>query len=446
MNNTVLYKEENKSNAYWLIVFFIYLSIFINSYVFFKEPFEFYFGYLIYIVLLPAFVFRYGINRNLFFVFLILFLSGSFNILIGNNTVALFFKVFTGLLLAYFFYYYVIVEFEYKLELLFKWYLKGAYIATLLGLFQFVSYQIGFTSGYTFWGIFNKWGLSPGGMFGLRINSVFAEPTYLASTLSAAFFVSVYNLIRKENYGLSKFQSMTIILVYFLSFSGLGQSGIFLTLIFLAINFGFLRYILLIIPAAILLFNTLYKNIDDFRERYDGIVGLFSGREQFKLGKTHGSSFILYNNYRVATKNFQTNFLFGTGLGSHPVAFEKYSIAKKIKVYGFSSNSADANSMLLRLISETGLFGVCIFLFIIIKCYVSRDALNDDHHWLISNAILVMILLNLFRQGHYFLNGFPFFVLMYIYNYLSYTRQLPGQEAENAQGIELVETSGNSKP
>jgi hypothetical protein len=215
--------------------------------------------------------------------------------------------------------------------------------------------------------------------------------------------------------------------VYFLSFSGLGQAGIFLSLIFLAVNFGLIRYIILVIPTIIILFNVLYNRVDEFRERYDGLINMFSGKK-FQLGKTHGSSFILYNNYTVTMKSFKTNFLFGTGVGSHPVSFKKYSLANSFKVSGFNQNSADASSMLLRLISETGLFGVGIFLFIIFRFYVSRDALENSNHWLISNAILVMILLNLFRQGHYFLNGFPFFVLLYIYNYLSYTRQLPNQE------------------
>jgi len=423
----------------------IYLSVFINSYVFFKQPFEFYFGYLVYLVLLPVFIFRYGVNRPLFFILLVLLLTGIFNVLSGSHTFFLFIKVFTGFSLSYLFYYYVILEFDYKVEQLFKWYLTGAYIAALIGIFQFVSFQIGFTPGYNFSWILNKWGFIPGGNFGIRINSVFGEPTYLASTLSAAFFISVYNLFRKESYGLSKIKSIVIIVVYLLSFSGLGQTGIFLSLIFLAINFGLIRYVVVAVPAAILLFNVLYNNVGEFRERYDSTVGLFSGEQEFKLGKTHGSSFILYNNYRVALKNFSSNFLFGTGIGSHPVAFEKYSLARNFKVSGFNSNSADANSMLLRLISETGLFGVCIFLFIIFKCYVSRDALNDSSHWLISNAILVMILLNLFRQGHYFLNGFPFFVLLYIYNYLSYTRQLPGQKIENTEVVEVPDSTGQLK-
>jgi len=178
--------------------------------------------------------------------------------------------------------------------------------------------------------------------------------------------------------------------------------------------------------------------VKDFRERYDGIVDLYT-TGKFVLGKTHGSSFILYNNYHVAKENFKGNFLLGTGIGSHPIAFEKYSLANKIKVYGFNLNSADANSMLLRLISETGLFGVCIFLFIIIKFYIKRTDEEDTYHWLVSNGILIMILLNLFRQGHYFLNGFPFFVLLYIYNSISYNQYLQNKDAETPTQDRLPE-------
>jgi hypothetical protein len=418
--------EENKDLKYYLIVFFIYISIFINSYVFFKEPFEFYFGYLIYLLLLPVFIIRYGFSRWLTLLFIVLLFTGVFNIMVGNNTAALFFKVFTGLFLSYFFYYYVIIEFNFDIERLFKWYLTGCYIAALIGIFQFVSFQVGFTPGYNFRWVFNKWGLTPGGNFGIRINSVFAEPTHLGAVMAAAFFVSLYNVFRKEPVYITKFQSLVIIAVYILSFSGLGQAGIFLTLLFMAVSFGLARYILVLVPAAIVLFNIMYNNVSDFRERYDGLVQLYTtGR--FVLGKTHGSSFILYNNSHVAFENFKTNFIFGSGIGSHPIAFEKYSLAKDIKVYGFDFNSADANSMFLRLVSETGLFGVIVFFVIIVKCYVRRDERYDTYHWLVSNSILIMILLNMFRQGHYFLNGFPFFVILYYFNSVSYANYLAKQ-------------------
>lgn len=419
MENKIEKLIENKTNL-WIVIA-IYISIFINSYVFFKQPFEFYFGYLIYIILLPVLMARYGHNKYLLVIFLVLFVNGIFNVLLGNNTSAQFFKVFTGLFLSYFFYYYVIIELKFDVEQLFKWYLYGCYIAALIGIFQFISYHIGFKPGFNYRWILNKWGVILGGNFGIRVNSIFGEPTHLGAVLSASFFVSIYNLFRKESYYLSKFQSAVIIVVYFLSFSGLGQVGIFLSLVFLAINFGLVRYVFIAIPLGILLFNIMYNNVKDFRDRYEGIVQLFS-TGKFELGKTHGSSFILYNNYNVAMTNFKTNFVFGTGVGSHVVAFDKFSLSKNIKAYGFNLNSADANSMLLRLISETGLFGVVIFLVIIIKCYVRRDEENDTFHWLVSNGILIMILLNLFRQGHYFLNGFPFFVLLYVYNSFAYAK------------------------
>lgn len=419
------YLEQNRRN-FW-IVFFIYISIFINSFVFFKEPFEFYIGYLIYIVLLPGFIYRFGINKNLFFVFLILFVTGFVNILTGNNTSGQFFKIFTGVFLSYMFYYYVIVELEYDIEQLFKWYLKGAYFAAIIGVIQFISYHLHIKPLYDYRWILNKWGVIVGGNFGIRINSIFGEPTHLGAVLSAAFFVSLYNIFQKQSYFLTKLQSIIIIVIYLLSFSGLGQVGVFLSLLFLAISYGLVRYIFILIPVGLILFNFLYTNVRDFRERYEGIVQLFT-TGKFVLGKTHGSSFILYNNYTVALKNFETNFLFGTGLGSHVVAFEKYSLAKNFKVFGFNSNSADANSMFLRLLSETGLFGMVIFLLIMIKCYVKRDENYNTFHWLVSNGILIMILLNLFRQGHYFLNGFPFFVLLYFFNKIAYTNYLEGQK------------------
>src|SRR5436190_3529896 len=355
-----------------LVIIFIYLSIFINSYVFIKEPFEFYFGYLIFIVLLPGFIGRYGISRELFFLFLVLFISGIVNIFLGNNTAALFFKVFLGLVLSYFFYFYVILEFDYDIETLFKWYLKGAYIASLLGIYQFICYRLGFEWGYRFGYIFNKWGVTTGGTFGIRVNSVFAEPTHLAAVLSSAFFVSIHNLIRKDVVYLTKFQSIVIVIVYLLSFSGLGQIGIFVAILFLLLSYGFVRYVVIAVPIGVILFNVLYNNVPEFKDRLDGLLSLNSG-EEFVVGQTHGSSFILYNNYVVAVENFKSHFVFGTGIGSHPLAFDKYSIAKHIKIFGFNLNSADANSMFLRLVSETGLYGVLIFLYIMIKCYVRRN-------------------------------------------------------------------------
>ena len=428
MTENIPYIDRNRKN-FW-IVLGIYFSIFIYTYILFKSPFECYLGYLLMIMLLPGFILKFGWNRNLIFIFSILLFVGIIQIIAGNNNAQNFLKVFLSLFLTYFFYYYVICELEFDIQQMFKWYLKGCYVAALIGLFQFASFIIGFEPGYSLFHLANKGGqVVTGGLWGIRVNSIFMEPTHLGSVLSAAFFVAVYNLLSRKNVYYNTIQNWIIIICYILSFSGMGQIGVFLTILLLAINFGFARYVIVVIPLLLLSFNYLYNSVSEFRERVDSTYGLFVAGEQFELGKTHGSSFILYNNYIVATKNFEGNFLFGTGLGSHQTAFEKYSVGKGISNWGFDLNSADANSMFLRLMSETGLFGLGIFFIIMVKCYIKRDRNNPSYHWLVSNGILIMILLNLFRQGNYYLYGFPFFLLLYYYNAVAY-KEFLAEEVE----------------
>lgn len=410
-----------------IIVFFIYISVFVNSIVLIKDPFEFYIGYLVFLLLLPVFLMRYGIPSILTVIFSVLLVSGIINIILGYNTAGLFLKIFTGAFFSYLFYYYVIIESKYNIEKLFQLYLKGCYIVSLIGLIQFLSFHVGFKPGYDYMWLLNKWGYYSGGDFGMRVNSIFGEPTYLGACVSAGMFVSLYNLIVKKPYYLNKIKSAVILVTYILSASGLAYVAFFLAIIFLLINFGLIRYVLVFVPILFGAFYYAYNNVSEFRERYDSTIDIFSAGK-FEIGKTHGSSIILYNNYRVAKENFSRNWLFGTGLGSHSIAFEKYSIMKNEKIEGFNQNGADASSMLLRLISETGLFGSGLMLLLTFRCFVARSQTISsqipEYYWLISGGIMIMILVNLFRQGHYFLNGFPFFVWMYYYNYVNYKEYL----------------------
>jgi hypothetical protein len=371
------------------------------------------------IALLPIYIIKFGIKKNLFFIFLIFFIYGLISIYYGSNTAPMFYKIFVGAVLSYFFYYYVVVDSGFEIEQLFKWYLKGCYIVCLIGAFQYISFFIGFDLGTHLFYIFNKWNAVVDPSSGLRVNSVFMEPTYFATTISPAIFISLYNIFSKEPYYLNKRQGVLIIVVSFLSFSSIGIVGIFISMVLLTLSYGFVRYLAILLPIGYFSYLYIYNNVDLFRDRIDGLVSMFAG-EEFKLGKTNGSSFILYNNYTVALKNFLDHPIFGGGLGSHISYFNKFSLANGFTSRGFNNNGLDASSMFLRLMSETGLFGLGIFFYIIIKGYVKRNENYLTYHWLVSNSVLVLILLNLFRQGNYFLNGFPFFVILYYYNAVSY--------------------------
>jgi hypothetical protein len=402
------------------IVFLIYVSIFLWSKTLFTSPFEFYVGYFVYILLFPVFILRHSFPRVFVYAFTLLFLHGWYHVVAGNNTWAYFIKIYFGVALSYLFYNYVIIESEFRVQKLFELYLKGVYIVCIIALIQFVSYRLHIVPGYDYTFILNKWGYIPGGTFGIRLNSIFMEPTHFATFCSSGVFVCVYSLFIKPFY-YSRLQCFIIIGAFLLSFSGMGYWGILIVLALLAINFGFIKSTVLGLPFIIVSYFYLYNNVAEFRDRIDGLTEVYETQE-YEVGKTHGSAINLYDNYIVAKKNFSEHWL-GTSLGSHPIAFDKYSMAKKIKIAGFANNAKDANSMMLRLLSETGIIGIVAALFLIINFFVVRrpNATGlDETYWIISSSLLVMIVLNLLRQGHYFLFGFPFFVLLYVYNCLNY--------------------------
>jgi hypothetical protein len=368
------------------------------------------------VIFFPFYISKFGIPALPVVIFTPLLISGLIYIQTLDNTDVLFLKIFLGFFSSVLFYRYVLQAFEYDVSRLFGYYMKGAVVVSLIGLIQIASYQVGFSPGYDFSWILNKWGLSPGGL-GIRLNSIVSEPAQFAAVVGPAFFVSAYNLVFRKNHFIKRRATIIIIIAYSLTFSTLGILGISLTVIILVINYGFLRYVLIVGPILYFGLNYAYDNIDEFRVRFDGVVTTFSdeGEESKSYTDVHGSSFVLYNNYVIASENFKRNPLFGTGLGSHPIAFERFSLTKNARVLQVDFNKADANSMFLRLMSETGLYGLIVMLGIVIRNFVMRRNAINEENWLISGATLLIILIYLMRQGHYFLNGLPFFIWLYYY-------------------------------
>lgn len=410
----------------------IQITIFLYSFYFFREPFEAYFAYLVYLFLFPLFILKYGIPRLPLLVFLPLLASGILYIMIGLNETPLFIKVFSGFFLSVLFYYYIFRLFDYEVKDLFAWYVKASVFVSVLGVIQVLSYQVGFTPGYNFgfYGL-NKWSFIQGGI-GIRLNSIFSEPSYFAAVIAPAFFVAVHNLTRKKEYFMGKTASIIVLIAYLLTFSSVGILGIFLTILLLLLNFGLVRYAFFFVPLFYFTFYFTYNNVEEFRDRFDGTMVLFSSEENdFNTFDVHGSSFVLYNNWHVARENFKRNPLFGTGLGSHSTAFDRFSLTNQSDIIQIFFNKADANSMFLRLLSETGIYGIVFILFFLIRNYLYRGKAVEPEGWIISNAVSLIILLYLLRQGHYFLNGFPFFLWMYYFNWKK-NKEMARQKAEVA--------------
>jgi hypothetical protein len=362
---------------------------------------------------MPFFFAKFGIPKWPILVFMPLFFSGVLYVLTGDNTPQQFFKIFIGFFSSCLFYHYVVQSYDFDLKELFRLYLVSAYIVTLIGIAQLISYQIGFRPGYNFMWIFNKWNPTFGGL-GVRMSSVFSEPAYFAASISPAFFTSVYNLFQRKPLFISKFQSIVIAIIYPLTFSSLGILAIFFTIILLLINLGTVRYSLIFIPILFLAVSYSYKNVPEFRDRWDGTIEIYSTKNIYDYD-IHGSSFVLYNNSHVAWENFKRHPLFGTGLGGHPTAFDKYTLTQENGAVKIDFNKMDANSMFLRLMSETGIYGLAVIILLLFKSWILKSNAIDDETWVMSNGLAIIILVYLIRQGHYFINGFPLFLWLYYY-------------------------------
>lgn len=395
------------------IDFLLVTSIFFNSYVITKFPAEIYLSYVPIFLLLPILVMKYGVSRIILKIFLPLFIMGGIYIQLGENTWGQFLKISIGFFTSVLYFHLIIEHYKFNLERLFKIYMSACYIFAVIGVVQFVAFYLGITPLYRFNWILNKWSFSPGGL-GLRVNSIFSEPAYVAASLAPAMFVSLYNITTHSSLFLTKKKGIVIVLMYFLSFSSLGIFAFFIALVFLLVRKGFITAAVFAGPLTALAFFLAYHTIDEFKERIDGTYEIFSEQNIYSYD-IHGSSFVLYNNYHVATTNFLKNPLFGSGLGSHLIAFDKYSLTNQVGVVDIEFNSADANSMFLRLLSETGIFGTGFFIFFLIKNYLPRKRALNEEYWLISVGCLIIIIVHLVRQGHYFYNGFPFFIWLYYY-------------------------------
>jgi hypothetical protein len=429
----------------------IFSNLFFTGFVFFKDPFEFYISYIPILILFPIFIIKYKFYTPTLYILIPLLFVGLFNVLIENNTGPKFLKIYVNLCVNLVFYQYVIQYYNYDIKLLFKKYLNVAYIVCAFGLFQLFSFWIGFKYGYDLRIILplNKWGINPGGL-GIRINSFFSEPSSLGIAIAPAFFVCFYQLILRDNSFISLKKSIVIVICYCLSFSSLAFLGIFLSILLITLNFGAIRYFLFAIPISVFLFFVAYNNANEFKSRVDGMNELFLNnildtddqggtkngitltriakikKVRNFLSRVHGSSFVFYNNFYIAKKNFMKNPLFGTGIGSHEFAYDKYSLNKMIGgIYEF--NAGDANSFFLRTLSEVGIFGALFLILFVFKYFVAHDlnGKEDNDYWIISNALLVLILLTYLRQGNYTYNGFFLYGWMYYYNSFNYKINSP---------------------
>ena len=411
-----------KKDYFFWVLFIIFFG---SGYVFFKSPFEFYFHYLFLFPLTVIFLIKFGIPKFYIKIFIIPLLIGLIHVALGNNLPFTFYKIFVGSSISILFFYYVLEKYNFNSFKILEIYCKACWILCLIAIVQILSFLSGFEFGYNFSWLLNKWAVVGGGIIGFRVNSILPEPTYLATSLSPAVYISIRNLIMKNTFIFSKMQSVVIIIISILTTSTIGYLGIIISVI-LSLDILRFRYVLFAVLISIGGYFIAYNNVSDFSSRVNSAKGLWI-EEDFTVNNTNNSSFVLYNNLHVAKKNLLSYPFFGTGLGSHETAFKKFTLTKSLIQYDFEFNVKDGNSLFVRLCTETGLVGL-LFIFIIIFNGFIYKLDNDTEelipHKIISQALFIFIILVLIRQGNYMLNGLPFMFLLYHFNKISYNEKI----------------------
>ena len=413
--------ELKKDYFFWIL----FIILFGSGYVFFKSPFEFYFHYLFLFPMTAIFLVKFGIPKFYIKMFSVALIIGLIHVVLGNNISFTFYKIFLGLSISILFFYYVLEKFNFNSKKVFELYCYACWVLCVIAIFQIVSFLYGFEPGYNFSWFLNKWAVVRGGIIGFRVNSILPEPTYLATSLSPAVYISFRNLIKKKTFIYSKFQSIIIIIISILTTSTIGYLGIIISVI-LSLEFLRLRYILIAITISLGGYFIAYNNVSDFSSRVNSAKGLWV-EEDFHIDNTNNSSFVLYNNLHIAKKNLMKYPLFGTGLGSHETAFKKFTLTKSLIQYDFEFNVKDGNSLFVRLCTETGFLGLFFIFIIIFNGFIYKLDKNTEElisHKIISQALFVFIILVLIRQGNYMLNGLPFMFLIYHFNKISYKEKI----------------------
>lgn len=377
---------------------------------------------------------------NKYYIVILMVLIGFsiINVFLSVNSFSSLMKQLVGIGLSSTVFYCVIVANGRDIIRLFKIYLNIAFFVGLIGIIQQISFVIGFQPGYDFsyfmppyW----QYVTSGDGLL-LRINSITLEPSGFCMVMLPAFFVAITTLIpvREKTIRMySVWQAAIVASSVLLSFSSIGYIGVFSSVLLIVANNArkkkYFALNIIIIFVSIIVAGYILNNIEDVKSRAISIYDFSTGAKQ--MGETNQSAIILFSNGYIALKSFIRNPLFGSGLGSHELSYYAYieevlGINKNSPdmIYKVFRNVSDANSLFLRLMSETGLVGLLIVLAFMVKYYLPKTNDQSGCLWIISNAILTVFIMRLIRVGHYFDSGFFFFLWIYYFSKVNSTKAI----------------------
>lgn len=284
----------------------------------------------------------------------------------------------------------------------------------------------------------------------LRFQSLTSEPSFIAFTFAPVVFFSLCKIFYNTTDVVSKKWAYGFVLGYWLTFSLTAYMGVLVMLVILGFRNLTTRRLVaacFIVVGGIGIFSFVaYRNVSYIMERVDdtyyGVTHPFTDTTTFK--KVNLSTYAFLSNAYVTSESLKTRPLTGYGLGTHELIYDRF-LPESIQKYS-SLNRTDANSMALRLTTETGLIGLLLFLYFIFHFrIISKRSFTPqmELYWALNAGIFVMILIALLRNGNYTVHGKILFLFLYYYSW-RFVKELQGSGPETTtpetQGVNKVQS------
>lgn len=317
-----------------------------------------------------------------------------------------------GLLTLYILIYYSLLsQQKANIEGLFIVYLKVAKVVGLLGFIELCAYAATHIDifSFTLWAKTNTEVAS----HIIRVHSTLAEGGYYGTILSP--FIA-YIILYKDKFHLFKRWQLVLI---FTSLACSLSTIAFITVaiclfkwFYRRVNKGILFKMIGACAIGIVIFFVSTTKQSDSEKGFSGIMlrfqqtatALSSLNNIYVIESLNNSSYALLANTYVAT-HAPLRWT-GTGLGTHKLNYHAVYQSNR-PLYGL--NDEDGYSLFNRLLSETGILGLLVYIVFLFKCRSKQSMVNT--------CVLFYLLGTFIRGGNYFVYGMIFYNMLYYFSY-----------------------------
>ena len=231
----------------------------------------------------------------------------------------------------------------------------------------------------------------------IRSTSIASEPAHLAYMLVPSFFIAFGSILsNKIPFHMSFFKRWVVVIAMLLSFSLIGYFSMIVCVLYLFIYLktDTLKKLFISLFLFPIISITAALNFGNVANRFSYMIN-----NSFEVNSSTLSQWGLISNLYVAFSSLINNPL-GTGIQTHQYNYDKYfvdlSFLGTIRI-----NEIDANSLILRMISELGIIGISIMILFYFFFRIRNNKYFFELYFILNTSSFLFIYLYAIRNGGY---------------------------------------------